>query len=284
MVNKSVTNKERKGAKESLYTVLSYNINSYEIIHPVVEQSERARYIMVTDDPELKDESGTWEIVYDDGLTGSSFDRTLQVRYNPWRYTDDDIVIKIDGSIGINKSLDNLVDRFNKGDNGASANSMYDMSLMVHPTRNCFYDEYLAWVQTRGYSAEQANAILGFLQQAEGYPVKDFKGLAQLCFWIQRRNRLNEDVNRLTYAWCKYFGDKNSQIERVDQITASYVIQKYFGMAKIMFVDQRMIQSDYMTWYAHNSNQAFNPIEPKQMTEPYWLNKRLHNVVRPQDL
>ena len=266
------------------YTVLSYNINSYEIIHPVLEKSDRARYIMVTDDPNLKDESNTWEVVYDDSLTGSSFDRTLQVRYNPFKYTDDDIVIKIDGSIGVNKSLDNLVYRFEKGDTTASANSAYDMSLMLHPTRNNFYDEYVAWVQQRGYSPEQANAILGFLAKAEGFPVKDFKGMAQLCFWIQRRNRLNIDANRLIYAWCKYFGDKDTQIERVDQIVASFVLQKYFGMSHIMFVDQRMVQSDYFTWYAHNSDTPFTKIEPKQMIEPFWLNKRLHNVVRPQDL
>lgn len=260
----------------SNYTVLSYNINAYELIHPVLEKSDRARYIMVTDDPDLKDESGTWEIVYDPTLTGSPFDKTLQVRYNPFKYTEDNIVIKIDGSVGINKSLDNLVDRFEKED--------YDMSLMLHPTRNTFYDEYLAWVQTRQYPVEQANSVLGFLAQAEGFPVKDFKGMAQLCFWIQRRSTLNEDLNRFTYAWCKYLGAKTDGIERVDQVIASFIIQKYFGLAKIMFVDQRMYQSDYFTWYAHNSNTPFKPMDVKQMTEPYWNNKRLHNVVRPTDI
>lgn len=261
---------------DSKYTVLSYNINGYELIHPVKEKSDRARYIMVTDDPDLKDESGTWEIVYDDTLTGSPFDRTLQVRYNPFKYTEDNIVVKIDGSVGVDKSLDNLIDRFEK--------EPYDMSLMLHPTRNTFYDEYLAWCQNRQYSPDQANAILGFLQQAEGYPVKDYKGLAQLCFWIQRRSRINYDANRLIYAWCKYFGDKDTEIERVDQIVASFILQKYFGMANIMFVDQRMYQSEYFTWYPHKSNTPFAKMDVKEMTEPYWCNKRLHNVVRPVDI
>ena len=258
------------------YTVLSYNIGNYEKIHPIKEKSENCRYIMVTDNPDLKDESGSWEIYCDTDLTGSDFDKVLQIRYNPFKYTDDDIVVKIDGSVGVNKSLDNLIERFTK--------EPYDMSLMLHPTRNTFYEEYLAWVTSRQYPVETANAILGFLAQAEGYPVKDFKGLAQLCFWIQRRSRINNDINRLTYAWCKYFGDRNTEVERVDQIIASFVIQKYFSGARIMFVDQRMYQSDYFTWYAHNSDIPFKPMDVKQMIEPYWLNKRLHNTVRPQDL
>ena len=261
---------------DSKYTVLSYNINGYELIHPVKEKSDRARYIMVTDDPDLKDESGTWEIVVDDTLTGSTFDKCYQIRFNPFKYTDDRIVLRIDGSVGVEKSLDNLIDRFEK--------EPYDMSLMLHPTRNTMYDEYLAWCQNRQYSPDQANAILGFLQQAEGYPVKDYKGMAQMCFQIQVNNRLNNDLNRMTYAYLKYLGDKESAIERVDQTIFSFICQKYFGMANIMFVDQRMYQSEYFTWYLHKSNTPFAKMDVKDMTEPYWCNKRLHNVVRPQDL
>ena len=260
---------------KSKYTVLSYNMGSYELIHPVLEKSDRARYIMVTDDPDMKDESGTWDIVYDDSLTGSSFDRTLQVRYNPWKYTDDSIVVKIDGSVGVNKSLDDLIDRFEK--------EPYDMSLMVHPTRNDFISEYTAWVQNRQYPSEQANYILSFINNVEGFPIQQIKGLAQLCYWIQRKNKLNESANKFIYAWCKYFSGKED-VERVDQVVASFVLQKYFGKANIMWVDQRMYQSDYFTWYPHKSNVPFNKMDVKDMGEPYWLGKRLHNVVRPQDI
>lgn len=258
------------------YTVLSYIINGYELIHPVKEKSDRARYIMVTDDPDLKDESGSWEIVVDDTLTGSTFDKCYQIRFNPFKYTEDRIVLRIDGSVGVEKSLDNIIDRFLAGD--------YDMSLMLHPTRNTMYDEYLVWCQNRQYPPEQANAILGFLQQAEGYPVKDYKGMAQMCFQIQVNNRFNNDLNRMTYAYLKYLGDKETGIERVDQTIFSFICQKYFGMAKIMFVDQRMYQSEYFTWYPHKSDVPFAKMDVKDMTEPYWCNKRLHNVVRPQDL
>lgn len=262
------TNNER-------YTVLTYNINGYEIIHPVKVKSDRARYVMVTDDPNLKDESGSWEVVYDDTLTGSTFDKCYQIRFSPWRYTDDRIVLRIDGSVGIEKNLDPLIDRYTKED--------YDMSLMLHPTRATQFEEYTAWVQARGYDVNQANRVLSFMQLAEGFNVKDYKGMAQMCYEIQTRNRLNEDLNRMTYTFLKYLGD-SSGIERVDQTVFSFVLQKYFPMAKIMWVDQRMYNGEYFTWYAHNSNTPFKPIDVKDMKEPYWLNKRVHNAIRPQDL
>ena len=262
------TNNER-------YTVLTYIIDGYEIIHPVKEKSDRARYILVTNDPNLKDESGSWEVVYDDTLSGSTFDQCYQIRFNPFKYTDDKIVLRIDGSVGVNKNLDPLIDRYIKEGS--------ELSLMFHPSRNTQFEEYTAWVQSRGYDVQQANKVLAFMQIAEGWNVKEFKGMAQMCYSIQTKNRLNEDLNRLTYAILKYLGD-SSGIERVDQTVFSFVLQKYFPMAKIMWVDQRMYQSDYFTWYAHNSNRAFAPMDVKSMREPYWNNKRYHNAVRPQDL
>lgn len=258
------------------FTVLSYNINNYEIVHPVKEKSERARYIMVTDDPTLTDPSGTWEIVVDDTLTGSSFDKCYQIRFNPFKYTDDNIVLRIDGSVGVEKNLDPLIDRFIKED--------ADLSIMIHPTRNTQYDEYLAWVQTRGYDTQQANQVLSYMQLGEGFPVKDYKGMAQMCYFLQRRSRLNNDLNRLTYAILKYLGDKTSEIERVDQCVFSFILQKYFSKANIMYVDQRMYNGEYFTWYPHHSDKPFEPMDVKDFIEPFFFNKRLHNVVRPQDL
>lgn len=262
------------------YTVLTYNINNYEIVHPIKEKSDRAKYIMVTDDPDLKDESGSWEILYDEALTGSPFDKVMQIRWNPWKYTDDSIVLRIDGSVGIEKNLDPLIDRFIKED--------ADLSIMLHPTRQTPVEEYTAWVQSRGYDAQHANRVLAFMAQAEGFPVRDFKGLAQLCYIMQKRNRLNEELNRMTYTFLKYLGDDRTGIERVDQTVFSFVLQKYFSTAKIMYIDQRMYNGEAsqapFTWYAHNSNTPFKPIDVKEMKEAYFGNKRVHNAIRPQDL
>lgn len=262
------------------YTVLSYNINNYEIIHPVKVKSDRARYVMVTDDPNLKDESGTWEVVYDDTLTGSTFDKCYQIRFNPFKYTEDRIVLRIDGSVGIEKNLDPLIDKFIDGG--------YDISLMFHPTRNTMYEEYLAWVQSRRFPQDEANYALAFMAQAEGYDVKEWKGLAQMCYEIQVNNRINNDLNRMTYTLLKYLGNKTDGIHRVDQTIFSFVVQKYFNRINIMWVDQRMYNGEPsnapFTWYPHHSDIPFPPIDTNVMKEPYWMNKRIHNQLRPQDL
>lgn len=263
------TNNER-------YTVLTYIIDGYEIIHPVKEKSDRARYILVTNDPNLKDESGSWEVVYDDTLSGSTFDKCYQIRFSPWRYTDDRIVLRIDGSVGVEGNLDPLIDKF--------IDSECDLSLMFHPTRNNMYDEYLAWVQMRKFPLEEANLALAFMAQAEGYGVRNWKGLAQMCYEIQVNNRLNNDLNRMTYTFLKYLGNKTDGIHRVDQTIFSFVAQKYFNRAKILWVDQRMYQSQFFQWYHHHSDTPFAPMDVKTMIEPYWMNKREHNQLRPQDL
>lgn len=258
------------------YTVLTYNINGYEVVHPIKEKSDRARYIMVTDDPNLEDPTGSWEIVVDDKLTGTTFDKCYQIRFDPWRYTDDFIVLRVDGSVGIERNLDPIIDKFIDGG--------YDRSLMHHPTRQTMYDEYLAWVQTRQYPVEDTNMVLGFLHNCEGYNVREFKGMAQMCYEIETKTRINEDLNRLTYAYLKYLGNQSDGIHRIDQTIFSYLAQKYFTTMAIMWVDQRLFNGKFFTWYKHGSNEAYQPIQPQQLCEPYWLNKKCHNALRPQDL
>lgn len=258
------------------YTVLSYIIGNYEIVHPVLEKSENARYVMVTDNPEIKDPTGSWEIILDEGLSGSTFDKCYQIRFNPFKYTNDNILIRIDGSISVEKNLDPLIKRFLKED--------YDMSLMIHPTRSNMYDEYVAWVGARDYPQSQAQKCLNYMY-SHGYDVKNYKGLYQMCFEITRRdNKKCDDWHRLCYAVLKYLGDDNTRIERVDQTVTSFLLNKYFSDSKVMWFDQRIAQSEYLKWYAHGSNIPYKQMDVKDMAQPFAFNKRVHDVVRPQDL
>ena len=139
-------------------------------------------------------------------------------------------------------------------------------------------------MQSRGYDVQQANKVLGFLAQAEGYPVNDYKGLAQLCYIMQRRTRINEELNRMTYTFLKYLGDDHTDVERVDQCIFTFVLSKYFNSAKIMYIDQRMYNGEAskapFTWYPHHSDTPFKPIDVKEMSEPYFFNKRIINVIK----
>ena len=228
------------------YTVLTFNVGGYEVLHEVEVMSDRAEYLYITDDRSIT--SSTWNVIYvDNPHPEDNFDLCFNIRYNPFIYATTDVVIKIDGSMGVSGNLDYLVDYFNKEN--------YDIALEMHPTRMNQYDEYLAWVQQRNYPVEQANKCLSFMQQAEGYDVKKNIGLYQYNFMMQRRNKVNLDLNMLTISLCKYLAPEGKQIDRLDQTIGSFVINKYFNGMKVLPVSQGVaISGKYFKWFAHNSD------------------------------
>ena len=95
------------------YTVLTYIFNGYELVHEVKEKDPDADYVLVTDDPHLTSE--TWQVIYDPMPRYSPFAKCYTVRFHPFRYADTNIIVRVDGSIGINKSLKPIVDEFERG-------------------------------------------------------------------------------------------------------------------------------------------------------------------------
>lgn len=230
------------------YSVLTYNIGGYEIIHEIEEKSDRAEYIYVTDDKTIT--SSTWTVVYvENEHPDDNFDLCYKIRFNPFDYVHTDVVVRIDGSMGINKNLDSIVDFFNNG---------FDLCVCIHPTRSNLYDEYVAWVQQRGYDVKQAERILSFIQYMEGYDVKKNSGLYQYNFMIQRKNAKNLNLNRMTLDLLYYLAPEGKEIERVDQTVGSFVLNKYFSDMKVLPVDHRLFDKSYFTWYAHGSNTPLN--------------------------
>lgn len=243
--------------REKYYTVLTYIFNGYERVHEIQQKDPDAEYILVTDDPKLK--SKTWKVVFDDSLKKlSAFDKCYHVRFHPFLYAKTDIVVRIDGSIQVNKSLEKIVNDFDG----------YDRCLMIHPRRNTMKEEYDVWVNTRGYPKEQADKCLGFMKRM-GYDMK-LQGLYQGCFEILRKNEVNRNINDIVYDFLRYLGD--GKIERLDQTITSFVINHLFQDLKVMPVSENLVtNSPLMTWYLHNS---FTPIpDDKEKIEPYLFNK-----------
>lgn len=228
------------------YTVLTYIFGGYERVHEIRRKDPEADYVLVTDDPTLKSE--TWRVIYDELLTGlTPIEKCYEVRFHPFTYVHTDIVVRLDGSIGINQSLSSLVDRFIEG--------RYDRCMMVHPYRNNMTDEYAAWVEVRGYSIKQAGRCLNIMEHL-GYDVKK-KGLFQSCFEIVRRNRVNYLINNMTHSLLEYAGGDHA--ERINQTWLSMVINHLFAdRVKLMMVTEDILHGELMTWYQHNSD-AVNP-------------------------
>ena len=224
------------------YTILCYNINSYELVHEVIEKDPDCEYLMVTDDKQLS--STTWKVIYDPDLEGmSTFDKCYAIRFNLFKYATTDMCIYIDANVHVKKPLRTLVDMMQAGN--------YDMCMMPHPLNSTFMPEYQNWISWRNYPIDNARKFFKLLADT-GYDL-NYKGLFQGCFKIVRRGKLNDDFDRLTLAFLKYLGTEDA-IERLDQTVYSFVLNKWFSDIKVLPVSEQILRSDYMTWYWHKSN------------------------------
>jgi len=224
------------------YTVLTYIINNYEIVHEIEQKDSEAEYILVTDDPNLKSE--TWSVFYDPELEGLSvFDKCYQIRFNWYKYCNTDLCVRVDGSMAVKRSLAPLVEEFVGGG--------YDICLMPHPMRDNFPDEYDVWVRDRNYPREQADKCLAIMA-AKGYDFS-YKGLFQFGFCIQRKDQRTMDLNRSCLELMMEMGS-DGKIERLDQIPLSFLMNTDFSDMKVLPVSEQLLHSVYIQHYDHNSS------------------------------
>ena len=245
------------------YSVLTYNINGYEIIHNIPKEcmNPEIEYIYVTDDHSIT--SDTWNVVYADDLTGSTFDKCYQIRFNPFNYVHTDIVMRIDGSMGITRDVMPIFEYF--------VNGNYDAAVMPHPTRTTMYPEYCAWVQQRGYPVDQANKCINFFA-ANDYDAMNYRGLYQYNFMIQRNDGFNNAWNEMTYKILKALATEPDTVERLDQTIGSFVLNKFFSDKNIMPVGQYICDGLYFNWYVHNTENRM-VCDDRNNIEPHLFNK-----------
>ena len=96
-----------------------------------------------------------------------------------------------------------------------------------------------------------------------------------MTFSIQKNDNITRSVNDLVWSLNKLIGCDHQ--ERIDQITFSFVMNKYFSYLRVMPVEEKLITDGrYMRWYKHGSDSPipmkFNPIDP------YLFNERVEIV------
>lgn len=223
------------------YTVLTYIFGGYEKVHEVLEKDPEADYVLVTDDPNLKSE--TWRIVYDPMPNYSPFAKCYTVRFHPFRYASTPIVVRIDGSIEVRKSLMPVVKEFERG--------KYDRCVMIHPYRNTMALEYAEWIKTRNYPTLQAAKCMKTMERF-GFDLNT-QGMIQECFELLRNTAINNDINDMTFGMLCIMG--NGKIERIDQTVTTFVIERFFPNIKLMAVDETIVtDGKLMQWYCHKSD------------------------------
>lgn len=248
------------------YTVITYNFGNYEIMHNIKQDvyeatKDRVEYLYITDNKELT--STTWTMVYVEPYEGDVFVPCYKVRFNVFDYVHSDIVIRIDGSMEIIKDLQPLVDRFNEGN--------YDLAVIIHPTRNTMYSEYLCWVNQRGMKPESANKVLSFMA-SNNYDVMNYKGLYQFNFMIHRKNEANLNFMKETYEVLKFLAIDGEEIHRCDQTVGSFVLNTHYPDMKIMPVGQYIAFNHYFKWKMHHSDVDMT-YDSRYDCTPYMNNK-----------
>lgn len=231
-------------------------MGDYERVHEVAVKSPHARYLLITDRDELK--SDTWDIICDKTLWGSAINKTRYVKWHPWHYTDDDVVVMMDGSIGINGPLDEILDAFQD----------YDLCMMIHPERNTVKSEIEAWMDWRGLEPNDAERQLTLIEMT-GYSLAGYRGLYQDCFRIMRRRQLVE-MWLETVAGLLMASGKNGEYATPEQVLASFALNRFFNRIPVMWITERLIDSKYLSWYYHNSNDR---LTHKELIKPYAFNK-----------
>jgi hypothetical protein len=109
------------------------------------------------------------------------------------------------------------------------------------------------------------------------YEAKEYKGLYQTNFMIQRNDKMNLNWNRLAYATLKYLAPEGKQIERINQTIVSLILNRYFSSRKIMPVSEKICAGTFFDWYLHGKNKK-NPIAGKVVIEPYLFNKPVETL------
>lgn len=265
------------------YTVLTYIIGDYETVHELVfdpSNTPHVEYLLITDNKNLT--SKTWKVIYDETLINDdlhTFDRCYNIRFDLFKYATHDICVRIDGSIGINKPLDDIVQTFIDGN--------YDGCLNIHPGCDNIIEEYFRWVIKRGFSPFEAIFHIKYIQDSLGYNFQT-KGLIELCFSINKRGNLTNSIDfdmkkMLTESNVNNYLQENigkpTHYTRLDQILFTALVFSKYNKLNWMFVRDSLFSNDgYLTWYKHGEGNIKLHVDPKTFIKPYFNNEEVFPI------
>lgn len=227
------------------YTVIECILGGYDLVREVKNASQDVHYLMITDSKKVK--SKTWDVHHVSEYPcianiGDAIGVLNYVRYHTFEFADTEVSIYMDASMLINKPLTKLYEDF--------VNSKSDIGISIHPYRTNVYEELNAWQSARGLSAEEVAS------QRKLFSKTSFNKsvLFQSGLIIRRNVKVVNIIDDITWALLRLTG-VTSYTARVDQTILTYVLATYFSGVKFLLFTQHLIQSSYITWFKHGSNQ-----------------------------
>lgn len=245
------------------YTVVECILGDYEPVREVKQAKSDVHYLLITDNPKLK--SKTWDIHQVSEYPSlaeirDSIGILNYVRYHTFEFADTLVSIYLDGSMRINKPLDKLYEDF--------VNSTSEIGLAIHPYRTNVYDELRAWHTARGLSTEEVNA------QRKLFGKTGFNKavLFQSGIIIRRNVKIVRIIDDITWSFLKLTAVDGIS-SRLDQTVLTYVLATYFSGIRFLLFTQHLIQSSYITWCKHGSD------EPILIDKRYYIKPSVFGVV-----
>ena len=236
------------------YTIISYNFNGYDKLREPLIHAQNVSYLYITDHS-LK--STNWTVGIDKKLVNKNpIYSSYYVRYHPFEYTKDDIVVVVDSSIQIKDSLDDIVQDF--------IDSNSDISVMCTNYPN---DESKIkfWIDTRKFdNVENVRAIQQFIKDQNQ---TNYKGAIGTAFSIYKRSA----IPFLENVWNKLLELGNYGVpNRLDEIVYHKLLKD--TALKIYPLSIQIVQSSYMDYCQHKTdNKIYQYLNYDQY---YYLNNK----------
>lgn len=219
------------------YCVITYIFGKNKEIlrEPIV--IDNIEYICITDQKDLK--SKTWKIIYDDIPQAKCIrDKMVYVKYNPFKYTQADKILVIDGTLEINNSLIPLFEQCKNN----------DLLIKLHPERNNLYDELQQWIKTRNMPKDALDKFKIMANKSNINLHKKF--LIESCVIVWSRTKIIQEICNLVLSYMKFLGKETLFLS--NQCVFTFLFQTF--TLKFSFINQK----DFFKRYSHNTLKLHN--------------------------
>lgn len=243
------------------YSILTFNFGNYEVFREPENVDEDCEYVYVTDNPNLK--SDIWKIIIENKHQDKSpYYKSFYVRYHPFEYVSTDTCIVIDSSMKIKKKLDKIVKDFNTRKD--------DIGLLLMPFHdNKPFEEICVWNKVlRRLSNVQTQLLYNFYYY---YNMENYRGGIDAGFKIVKNTEKIKELHELVWEHILFLKGDND-ICRLDQVVLSLLVYRNFSDLKVMLFSRRWIQSDYICYCHHGTNNA-SAFYNINYNNQYFLNK-----------
>lgn len=241
------------------YTVLSFNFNDYDKMRQPKVVDPDAHYVFVTDrEPREPSDiekilsdgnpASRWTVKVDPRLSNTNpIYASYYVRYHPFEFADTDIVVVVDASVQINDSLAPIVEEFVKS--GADYSPMLT-SYRDDGKKMSFFRDRL-----RRVSQEEVTQMEEYIS-SKGQ--SDWKGSIGCAFAIFRKTPVTSRF--LSAVWDRLIDLGHSGIpNRMDEVILHKELYAFSREIRLFITSIQIIQSTYMTYCKHNSNEQIPP-------------------------